>query len=114
SFLPNPSNPTGASLAVETIRLDEVPDMERVDFLKIDVEGAEAAVLRSLGDIRPPHVLLEYNWERVRAGGGSGPGFLRLLRELGYRTITNIDDPEAGLRPVEADAEESMNLYARL
>lgn len=36
---------------VDTVRLDDVPDLGDVDFLKIDVQGAELDVLRGAGKV---------------------------------------------------------------
>lgn len=112
SLLPQPAEATGQILSVETVRLDSFPELQRLDLIKIDTEGAELSVLRSLGIIRPSHILLECNTERLQAGGLSGREFLQALRDLGYDYIKNLDAPSVGLAPIEDGQEGSWNLHA--
>jgi hypothetical protein len=73
----------------------------RPTHIKIDVEGAEAAVLRggqeTLGGPGAPVLFLELHNQMVRQAGGDPEEVLRLLEELGYRIV-----PEAG-QAVTAD-----------
>ena len=92
----------GEFLEVETVRLDSVPSLDRIDVLKIDVEGAELEVLEGLGHLRP-QVILEYNSERVSRRGLDASAFLLQLRALGY-SVTNIDCPEADLESVASQS----------
>lgn len=113
SLFPNPIHASGRLITVETVRLDSLPKMKQVDLLKIDVEGAEVAVLESLGEIRPNHVILEYNSERSEVAGISGPSFLQVIQDFGYVDIQNLDDRKVGLTPIRERAEVSLNLYLR-
>jgi FkbM family methyltransferase len=113
SLISRPDGSTGGTLSVETIRLDEVPELTSVDLLKIDAEGAELSVLRSLGIRRPRHLILEYNGPRTRAAGYTGSQFLAQLSALGYSKIMNLDQPESGLRGLEEDTCEATNLHAQ-
>jgi len=67
------------------VRLDDV--VERADFIKIDVEGAEELVL--LGAARVvesrPRILFEVNREAAVRLGLAPEGAWELLRQLGYR-----------------------------
>ena len=113
SLVSRPDASLGRSLSVETIRLDEMPELEQIDLLKIDAEGAEISVLRSLGSRRPRHLILEYNAARSHAAGYNGPQFLDTLRSLGYGEIENLDEPAQRLDSVEQNRCEAANLYAR-
>lgn len=47
---------------VDTIRLDTIWTVfGPFDFCKVDCEGGEPAVIRSLGDIKPPRISIEYH-----------------------------------------------------
>jgi FkbM family methyltransferase len=113
SLLPHPAKETGTILSIEAVRLDSLPELRRIDLLKIDTEGTELQVLQSLGPIRPSHILLECNTACLEAGGSSGAEFLRALRKLGFDEIENLDAPSAGLSPIEAGHEGTWNLYAK-
>ena len=87
SIMHRADNCTGTTAKVETTTLDEYcSNFGRIDFIKIDVEGAEHLVLRGGRKILAKHrpaIIFERNAE-------SGPESVAILRELGYR-ITTID-----------------------
>ena len=60
---------------------------ERVDILKMDVEGAEYEILESLGACRqlPKQVLVEYHHRFPGIGKRRTKESIAMLRELGYR-----------------------------
>lgn len=73
------------------IKLDEYLSgqaIERVDFLKCDVEGAELAVLRGCGDLlrspEAPIILVELNEKTLHAFGYVKDDIWRYLSEVGY------------------------------
>lgn len=71
---------------------------KRIALIKLDIEGAEFAALRGLGDTIRNHrpVIL---FESHRAGGDSGGrAIFGLLRGLGYRDFFAVDEA-AALRP---------------
>jgi FkbM family methyltransferase len=76
---------SGEGEEVAVVRLDDV--VERADFIKIDVEGAEELVL--LGAARVvesrPRILFEVNREASVRLGLAPEGAWELLRQLGYR-----------------------------
>lgn len=84
-------------------------DMERLDLIKIDVEGSEEAVINgALEAFRrfSPKVLLEFNCRRY----ASPAAFLDLLeehlgpaRKLTYQGTLAPVDRETVLEPVEPD-----------
>jgi FkbM family methyltransferase len=85
----------GAALAEEIIvpamSLAQVLDaagIERADILKIDTEGYELHVLRSLGDrLQPqnfPLIVAEYGPEGMRSAGNTGWEMVNFMRGRGY------------------------------
>ncbi|HTD65130.1 MAG TPA: FkbM family methyltransferase [Candidatus Limnocylindria bacterium] len=112
SLVSKPEASAGKVLFVETVRLEELAECASIDLLKIDAEGAEIAVLRSLGARRPRHLILEYNGARAKAAGFSGHEFIAILRGLGYAEIENLDDPAQGLAAITGTDSVSTNLYA--
>lgn len=84
------------SVVVPARRLDSIAEIERLDFVKIDAEGAEAAIWRGmerhLDADRPPTILLEYAGDRVADPDGFidaiiGRGFLLCLVRHDGRTV---------------------------
>lgn len=76
---------------VRTTTLDEVAASvgRHIDLVKVDVEGAEAAVCRGgeglLSSPSAPALLIELNDERLRAQGSSSALLASQLRHYGYR-----------------------------
>lgn len=80
---------TEGSIAVPCVTLDEVlADLDRVDFVKIDVEGAETNVVAGMRKIIAKHcpaIVLEFNAARY----ADPRGFLESLLEL-YGGVKNV------------------------
>jgi FkbM family methyltransferase len=79
-------------LEVEVLPLDEYLErhaISRVDFMKMDVEGAELHVLRGasalLRDAHRPTILAEVEESRCAPWGHTGREVIELLAERGYR-----------------------------
>ena len=91
----------GSSVALQTRRLDSVLGPDRVDFIKIDAEGAEEGIWRGmegiLGRRQPLTVFLEYTRNRY----GDPRGFLDHILSGGF-ALAAID-PVRGVEPVTAD-----------
>lgn len=66
--------------------------MERLDVVKIDVQGFETAVLRgsrgSLRRLRPRHLLIELSPRHLRGAGSSAAELFALLDAMGYDAWT--------------------------
>lgn len=100
---------------VELIRLDDA-DIERVDVMKLDVEGAEVKALagaRELFESCRPTVLIEVN-DRALANQGHRSGEIwDFFRVRGYR-MHGFDDASGKLVPVDQLERyaDSVNLVA--
>ena len=90
------------SLEMDTVRVRVVPlpellkeaGLERVDALKIDVEGLEAAILEDFLDRAPPKLLPSLILMEMARESGRHDAVVRRLEGLGYevvfRTIINV------------------------
>ncbi len=86
-----------ASDEITTVTLDEIAKREqiaRIDFIKLDVEGAEELVLRgaqAVLDKWRPIVLFEVNREAAGRLNLNADGACQLLRDHGYE-LFSLDD----------------------
>jgi hypothetical protein len=88
----------------------EAHGIDRIDALKMDVQGAETAVLegfrRTLARTPPRWMLIEFTPELLTGAGSSPEAFWKLLDELGFEphriepggTKVPIRDPAAFTR----------------
>lgn len=92
----------GSTLRVPLRRFDDAVDWAAFPgkiFIKVDVEGAEAAVLRGAAGVlaaRRPCILMEVNPEAAAAGGWSYEELATWLRTLGYTTAQRVGSDEGG------------------
>jgi len=125
---PGPSYNTGLSsvlnrgcgvgpVTVRQVTLDELvlkQGLQRCDLIKIDVEGAEAAVINggmeTLRRFRP-RLLVEFNASMLNRAGSSPSDLAGTLQGLGYA----LYDPRCTDEPLTLDrvrSTEFMNVYA--
>lgn len=87
--------------------------IDRIDALKMDVQGAEAAALRgmrqTMRETPPRWMFLEFEPELLRGAGSSPEELWALVDEYGYEAFAVGDDGEA--TPV-TDREELAHRYA--
>lgn len=85
-----PSGWSGEKIEVEVAPVDEVVrqiNLERVDVMKVDVEGAEGQVLRGARETLArfhPLLIVEMDRHREQAFGDAPEDILGYLRNLGY------------------------------
>lgn len=128
-FYLNDGDASGSSLvrAYPRARLVEVPcvsldellaEVGRVDAVKIDVEGAEPAVLRGTASLleRSPeaHLICEVNPTALSAGGSSPEELLSALSKSGFACHA-IEEPTGELLPLPTDWSrvKYLNVLAR-
>ncbi|MBA7498665.1 hypothetical protein ES704_01402 [subsurface metagenome] len=82
-------------IKIETIKLDDLIDGQRVDFIKTDTEGNEMAVLRGARRILKTNegliLVTELLLSEIEAAGYSPQGFFRMLKQH-FRFIYIIDE----------------------
>jgi FkbM family methyltransferase len=88
----------GADITIPIRRLDSFPELDKVDFIKIDVEGHEEAVWRGMEGLlargRPLTILLEFTADRYHDAGG----FIDLILSHGFSlSLLSHDDRLAAL-----------------
>ena len=103
------------STTVPTFRVDDlIPRNKNVDFVKIDVEGAEYNALLGASELIKrchPTIVSEFSPSTMPGISGiDGRGYLRFLLGFGY-TIAVIEGGGA-LRECDADPERVMDAFA--
>ena len=107
-------------IAVKTVAIDDAVGWQTFPgriFMKIDAEGSELAVLRGAARMirsRQPRILFEVNPTSSRAAGHSARDVLELLRQYGYETFAEVDEPQVQLTIREIDCTRQRNLLALL
>lgn len=103
-------------MPVAVHRLDEIASrkgLERLDVVKIDVEGSEVRVLKgasaALTDFRPV-VIVEAHDRALRTQDNSVEELLELLRSFEY-TVNSFDPDTGSLGPVES-CQMGLNVVA--
>ena len=93
-----PHNSTGRSYVVPSITLDlwcEQHELNRVDVVKVDIEGAEFKMLKGANNLlsreTAPVFLMELNQSQLAAQGASAEALLSLMRIHGYE-FYSVDD----------------------
>jgi len=111
SLIDNPAAFSGIVIDVKTVRLDSLETLNHIDVLKIDVEGSELQVIRSLGSLKPK-IIFEYFPERIWRTGLDGKSFIKMLKQMGYEKLMNVDCPEAGIESILTDQKTPLNVLA--
>lgn len=101
---------------IETVSLDEFlagRGIDRADFVKIDVEGAEPLVLAGMHETiaRSPQLamLVELNPIALRAGGNEPDALAHSLENAGFRLLASLSDGRWGRIPPQPN-DEILNL----
>ena len=108
-------------IEVDVIPLDEVvPAGERVDVVKIDVEGAELAVLQGMTRIINEHrdlvIIAEFGSSHLKAAGITSVQWFTAFYEFGFESfaIDELTSECRAVRPPDVETTQSINiLFAR-
>lgn len=99
-FYNNHLAPVIKEVEVETIIPDDILQGQKVDFIKIDVEGHEIKVLEGLKKTFAKNkflrLLIEYNPNALKNGNTSGEKLLKALMGLGF-TVYFVDEEKERL-----------------
>jgi FkbM family methyltransferase len=93
-----------ASLEIETVRLDDYwdPPFGRIDFIKMDIQGAEPAALRGMLGLLEKHrqvkLVVEFWPYGLRLSGADVEEFLQTLCGAGFN-LWNLDERRGALVP---------------
>ena len=106
-----PHNPSDVRRAIEvemtTLDLFSNEASAQPDLLKIDAEGAEAAILRGASELldskRPLAIVIEFFPRFMRAAGDEPSALLARMQERGF-ALYAIDERRRRMEPVSADA----------
>lgn len=94
-FYEHPNAASIRKIAVKTLRLDEMFANKKIDFIKIDTEGHEIAVLDGLEKTiknNKPKLLIEFNPRCLMSAGHSPEDLLTCINKLGYETFVVNED----------------------
>ncbi len=94
------------SVPIRLKRLDDViPTDQHVDFIKMDIEGAEVLALRGMQELLKrdkPTIIMEYWPRRFKKLGTTVEELFEMLGALGY-TFSDIDERDGAVRPITAE-----------
>lgn len=85
SFLSPDRGATGQSITVPARRLDDLAtdlNLDRIDFLKLEAEGAEIEAIDGMGALRPAKIAIDAGPERY--GESPAPELTSTLESYGY------------------------------
>lgn len=110
-------NHSGRSARVEVLPLDsylERAGVQRVDFIKIDVEGAESLVLKGAPMLlaKRPSIIIEFEESNQKRFGSSCAELARVLLQNGYKLESILDGKRAPYDPAHADQHYTFNVLA--
>jgi FkbM family methyltransferase len=116
SSISEQENFSGKKEKVKTIIMDEylkLNQLNNIDLIKIDVEGAETMVIKGLKNTlteQSPIVLIEVIDERLKKAGSSVSELFSLFFEKGYEAFEIIHNT---LKKVEAPKEAGLIMFKK-
>jgi FkbM family methyltransferase len=114
-----PSNPSDVATRTACVTVDEfLPADERVDVVKMDIEGAELRALRGMSRTiarasESLTLFIEVHPGALQAAGSSGEGVVSALEGMGLRAQV-IDEGQGVVRPLGDDdlsGKRGVHLY---
>jgi hypothetical protein len=115
SAIPEDAAAVITSTTVPSVKIDDlIPKNKKIDFVKIDVEGAEYNALLGASELIArdhPTIVSEFAPQTMPGiSGVDGRQYLRFLLDFGY-TIGVIEH-DGGISDCGTDAEAVMSAYA--
>jgi FkbM family methyltransferase len=97
------SNKNRKRTEIESVSLDSVLKNEKVDLIKIDIQGSEINALKgafhTLNNNKALKMIIEFWPGGLKLSGGSQEEFIRLLRNSKF-TLYNIDEIKNKVMPI--------------
>lgn len=101
-------------IEIEVVRLDDYFKnyKGRIDFIKIDIEGAEGAAIRGMSSLLRKNknlkIVTEFNPRRLKEFGLEPGRYLKLLLKHGFK-LSNVDEQKKKIEPT--DIAELLKTY---
>lgn len=95
------------SVEIDAVRLDDYFEgiADKIDFIKMDIQGAEAAALEGMRNLlqtnRDVKMVTEFWPHGLRDSGADPEAFLKALVQLGF-TLYRIDEQRQEVRATDA------------
>jgi len=105
-------------IEIETVRLEDYIK-ERVDFIKMDIEGSEVMAINGMIALfqknQQVKIMTEFYPALIKKSGENPLEFLKLLKKCGF-SINKINDQEKKIEPIEdlegiSKIEDHINLF---
>ena len=110
--LSRPYNHTGQTVRVDVVPLDQC--LERVDLIKIDVEGAESLVIRGAEKVLAtrPTLVIEFEETNQARFGSSCAELARMLRTMGYVLESILEGERIPYEAIHSVKHSTFNVLA--
>lgn len=94
------------SIKIETVALDDLFPNEQIDFIKMDIQGAEYSALMGMRKLvaRNPNLILisEFAPYWLKSAGHSGEQFLNKITDYGFR-LRFINNKTGDIEPINVN-----------
>lgn len=104
------------SIEIESVKLDDFLKNEKVDFIKMDIEGAEPKAIKGMGSILKRNndvkIFMEFVPHFLRKSGTTPEEFLKTIRGLGFK-IYNVKELEHNVETMTIEESVKMEKETR-
>ncbi len=99
-------NPNNQYIEIDSIKLDDFFEInQKIDFIKIDVEGAELESLKGMSNLlnqnNDTKILLEFNPSMLKSFGVTPQEYLNLLMDFNFK-IYELDENTENLKQIKS------------
>lgn len=77
----------GDEITVEAVKIDDIPEIQSVDFIQMDIEGAEPEAIKGAAKLinNSPNLTVFQEWSVSMMGKESAQQYLKFWRDLGFK-----------------------------